>query len=95
VNNYIIPAYQNWHHNTNWSFKLDHSVSPTIKLSWYFSRLLDNSPNANGFTGAYTAPVGQRISQVPAHAQNNHPVMSEKSIGQSGAANVARVIEER
>jgi len=56
INNYLIPAYQNWLHTTNWSFKLDHSISPTIKLSWYFSRLLQNSPNANGFEGAYTAP---------------------------------------
>jgi len=57
INNYLIPAYTNWLHTTNWSFKLDHSVSSTIKLSWYFSRLLQNSPNANGFTGAYAAPA--------------------------------------
>ena len=56
TNNYVIPTYLNWHHNTNWSFKLDHSISPTIKLSWYLSRLLDNSPNSNGFTGAFGAP---------------------------------------
>ena len=56
INNYNIPSYGNWLHTTNWSFKLDHSISPTIKLSWYFSRLLQNSPNANGFSGAYTAP---------------------------------------
>ncbi|MBZ5579686.1 MAG: TonB-dependent receptor [Acidobacteriia bacterium] len=57
VNNYIIPSYQNWLHTTNWSFKLDHSISSTIKLSWYFSRLLENSPNANGFAGVYAAPA--------------------------------------
>jgi hypothetical protein len=57
VNNYLIPSYSNWQHTTNWSFKLDHSVSSTIKLSWYFSRLLQNSPNANGFTAAYAAPA--------------------------------------
>ena len=57
INNYIIPSYQNWHHNTNYSFKLDHSISPTIKLSWYFSRLVDNSPGSNGFTAAYAAPT--------------------------------------
>jgi hypothetical protein len=56
INNYIIPAYQDYKHTTEWSFKLDHSISPTIKLSWYFSRLLTNEPNSNGFTGAYAAP---------------------------------------
>jgi hypothetical protein len=56
INNYNVPAYQNWQHTTNWSFKLDHSLSPTIKLSWYFSRLLDDSPGSNGVTQAYNAP---------------------------------------
>src|SRR5215471_7351971 len=31
INNYLQPAYQNWQHTTNWSFKLDHSISPTVK----------------------------------------------------------------
>jgi hypothetical protein len=57
VNNYLIPAYQDWRHDTNWSFKLDHSISPTIKLGWYFSRLERNDPSANGFTGAFAAPA--------------------------------------
>ena len=56
INNYLAPAYQNWLHTTNWSFKLDHSISPTIKLGWYFSRLESNSPNANGVTQPYNAP---------------------------------------
>ena len=56
INNYLAPAYQNWLHTTNWSFKLDHSISPTIKLGWYFSRLLQNSPNANSVTDPYNAP---------------------------------------
>ncbi|HEY7390678.1 MAG TPA: TonB-dependent receptor [Bryobacteraceae bacterium] len=56
INNYLAPAYQNWQHTTNWSFKLDHSLSPTQKLSWYFSRLLDNDPNANGVAAAYNSP---------------------------------------
>jgi hypothetical protein len=57
VNNYLIPSYANWLHDTNWSFKLDHSISSTIKLGWYFSRLERNSPNANGFTDAFAAPA--------------------------------------
>ncbi|MBZ5634610.1 MAG: TonB-dependent receptor [Acidobacteriia bacterium] len=55
-NNYLAPAYANWKHDTNWSFKLDHSISPTIKLGWYFSRLQSNSPNANSVTEPYNAP---------------------------------------
>ena len=50
--NYLAPAYQNWLHTTNWSFTLDHSISSTIKLGWYFSRLEQNPPNANGVTAA-------------------------------------------
>jgi hypothetical protein len=56
INNYLAPAYQNWQHTTNYSWKLDHSLSPTQKLSWYFSRLLTDTPNANGVTEAYNAP---------------------------------------
>jgi len=56
INNYLAPAYQNWKHDTNWSYKLDHSISSTIKLGWYFSRLESNSPNSNGVTQPYNAP---------------------------------------
>ena len=56
INNYIIPSYTDWKHTTEWSIKLDHSLSSTMKLSWYFSRLQSNEPNANGFSGIYVAP---------------------------------------
>ncbi len=56
INNYVIPAYQDWKHTTEWSFKLDHSISSTIKLSWYYSRLQSNEPNDNGFSGIDVAP---------------------------------------
>jgi hypothetical protein len=56
-NNYIIPSYVNWQHTTNYSWKLDHSISTTKKLSWYYSRLEDNNPNANGWTGIFEAPA--------------------------------------
>ena len=64
INNYLAPAYQNWLHTTNWSFKLDHSLSPTIKIGWYFSRLEQNSPNANGVTQAYNAPAPVALRNV-------------------------------
>ena len=57
INNYVIPTYTNFQHTTNWSVKLDHSISPTIKISGYVSRLLVNSPNANGFDYIASAPA--------------------------------------
>ena len=62
INNYAIPAYTNFFHTTNWSFKLDHSISPTIKLSWFYSNNQQNSPNANGFTQPFSGatPTGFR-----------------------------------
>ncbi|HEY7338998.1 MAG TPA: carboxypeptidase regulatory-like domain-containing protein [Bryobacteraceae bacterium] len=48
LNNYVIPTYSDYQHTTNWSFKLDHSLSPTIKLSGYFSHILTFNPNENG-----------------------------------------------
>jgi hypothetical protein len=61
INNYLIPTYVNWQHTTNFSWKIDHSLSPTAKLSWYFSRLTTNSPNANGFPTTYggTSPTAE------------------------------------
>ena len=72
VNNYLIPSYQNWQHTTNWSFKLDHSISPTIKLSWYFSRLEENNPNANGFSGIYAAPAPFANRNVTTRVSYDH-----------------------
>ena len=57
INNYAIPSYTNWTHTTNYSWKIDHSLSSTAKLSWYLSRYGWNSPNANGMTGDFTGSV--------------------------------------
>jgi hypothetical protein len=72
TNNYIVPAYVNWQHTTEWSFKLDHSISPTVKLSWYFSRLLENSPQANGVTAAYDAPNPTANRNVTTRVNYDH-----------------------
>ncbi len=56
LNNYAIPAYSNFLHTTIPSFKVDHSISSTMKLSGYFSLTEENSPNANGFSSSL-APV--------------------------------------
>src|SRR5579871_2214902 len=62
INNFLIPSYTNWTHTTNYSWKIDHSLSPTAKLSWYLSRYGWNSPNANGITADFTGsvPTGYR-----------------------------------
>lgn len=57
INNYNIPGYVNFQHTTSYSWKLDHSISPTAKLSWFFSHYAWDSPNTNGFLGAYSTAV--------------------------------------
>ena len=48
INNYNVPAYTSFEHTTNVSIKLDHSISPTIKISGYYSQLNTYTPNVNG-----------------------------------------------
>ena len=48
VNNYNVPSYTSLMHTTNTSFKLDHSISSTIKISGYYSQLKTYSPNVDG-----------------------------------------------
>jgi hypothetical protein len=49
MSNYAIPAYQNNRHTTIPSLKIDHSLSPTLKLSGFMQVTRTTSPNANGF----------------------------------------------
>jgi hypothetical protein len=48
VNNYTIPSYSSFEHTTNVSFKLDQSLSSTMKISGYYSQLNTFQPNVNG-----------------------------------------------
>ena len=48
INNYNIPGYTSFQHTTNLSFKVDQSISSTIKISGYYSQLNTYSPNVNG-----------------------------------------------
>jgi outer membrane receptor protein involved in Fe transport len=57
INNYNIPSYLNFTHTTDFSWKIDHSLSPTAKLSGYLSHYAWNSPNANGITADFTGSV--------------------------------------
>jgi Carboxypeptidase regulatory-like domain/TonB dependent receptor-like, beta-barrel len=48
LNNYSIPGYASFQHTTNFSVKLDQSISSTMKISGYYSQLETFSPNVNG-----------------------------------------------
>ena len=48
LNNYNVPSYTSFQHTTNVSVKLDHSLSPTIKISGYYSQLNTFAPNVDG-----------------------------------------------
>ena len=48
ISNFLVPNYSNPNHTLNWSFKLDQSLSPTIKISGYFANLHQTNPNYNG-----------------------------------------------
>jgi hypothetical protein len=65
VNNYNIPGYLLWTHTTDISWKIDHSLSPTAKLSLFVNRYAWNQNQANGFAPqqyAFTGvmPIGYR-----------------------------------
>src|SRR6266852_383244 len=59
VNNYPIPAYTNFRHTTIPSFKLDHNVSPAIKLAGYYSENRNFTPGSDGIPDPITAAVKQ------------------------------------
>ncbi len=54
VNNYSVPFYTSYKHTTNPSVKIDHSISPTVKISGYISRQLTFPPNNIGFNRVFT-----------------------------------------
>jgi hypothetical protein len=49
VNNYNIPSYLLWTHTTDFSTKIDHSLSPTAKLSFFLNHYMWDQNQANGF----------------------------------------------
>ena len=64
INNYQVPYYTTFTHTTNPSIKIDQSLSPTIKISGYFSQLLSNSPNTNGLNLGGSTAVSNAITGV-------------------------------
>ena len=59
INNYNVPAYQNFRHTEIPSIKIDHILRPTIKISGYYSVTKTFSPNADGYTQAFTNAAPQ------------------------------------
>ncbi len=55
VNNYFIPSYFNFMHTTIPSLKIDHNLTPTIKISGFYSANRQTGPAANGFLQAFTS----------------------------------------
>jgi hypothetical protein len=66
INNYQVPLFVNFRHTSNPSIKIDHSISPTKKISGYWSRQATYNPNHNGLdpisTG--TAPTDTRSDTI-------------------------------
>jgi hypothetical protein len=50
TNNYTVPSYTGFQHTTNLSFKVDQNISPTIKVSAYYSQLNRFQPIATGLS---------------------------------------------
>ena len=65
INNYQIPAYTNFTHTEIPTLKLDHNLSPTMKLSMFYSANRIYSPAANGYTQVFsTAEPTNSLSQT-------------------------------
>ena len=65
INNYAVPAYFNFTHTEIPTLKLDHNLSPTKKLSFFYSANREYSPAANGFTQVFsTAEPTNSLSQT-------------------------------
>ena len=57
VNNYQVPGYRNFTHTELPTLKLDHNLSPSIKVSMFYSANRVYSPSANGYTQAFSTAI--------------------------------------
>ncbi|HLH42154.1 MAG TPA: TonB-dependent receptor [Bryobacteraceae bacterium] len=64
INNYNIPPYSNDNTGTTWSTKLDHSLSPTIKISGYYQQVGQHAPAYNGYNIGGSVAVSNAITGV-------------------------------
>jgi len=54
VNNYSVPLYTNYTHTEIPTLKLDHNLSPTMKVSMFYSANREYGPGNNGFTQTFS-----------------------------------------
>jgi hypothetical protein len=54
INNYNVPIYRSYTHTEIPTLKLDHNLSPTMKISAFYSANREYSPNNNGYTQVFT-----------------------------------------
>jgi len=59
INNYEVPAYDNYRHTTIPSIKLDHNLSSAIRLSGYYAENRAFSPQVNDYQTPFTNSVIQ------------------------------------
>ena len=65
TNNYLVPSYYNFTHNEVPTLKMDHNLSPTKKLSAFYSANHVYSPGNNGYTQPFsTAQPTEQLSQT-------------------------------
>jgi hypothetical protein len=60
INNYVIPGYSTFSHQTIPSFKIDHNFDAKNRMSFYFSLNRQRAPNNNGFTQPFTPAAPTR-----------------------------------
>jgi hypothetical protein len=73
-NNYLVPNYSNPNHTLNWSFKLDQSLSSTIKISGYFSQDHQTNPAYNGLLLGGSIAASNAITGVEPTNTTNRTV---------------------
>jgi hypothetical protein len=65
VNNYNVPSYTNFTHTKVPTLKLDHNLSATKKIAFFYSANRSISPAANGYTQAFSpATPTNNLSQT-------------------------------
>jgi hypothetical protein len=65
INNYQIPSYRNYNNTEIPTLKLDHNLSSTRKLSFFYSANHEYTPSADGYTQVWTPATPQEsLSQI-------------------------------
>ncbi len=55
INNFYVPNYSNYTHTEVPALKIDHNISSTIKLSFFYTANREYSPGNNGYTEVWTS----------------------------------------